>query len=170
MEQPSASSQPPDDSKKALAEARELAVRDEAERLAKSREEVPKRKDARFLPFAFIATVAFGLYAIATQPSWLITPPPPPEPPVIVEASLRVAMWQQALHVERYRSEEGRLPVDLDQSGAPHIDGVSYHKVGEDSYLITGSSGQMDLVLRSDESFDTFLGESLKILANRGDS
>ena len=131
MGQPPAPGQGPDNIKKALAEARELAVRDEAERLAKSREDVPKAKEARLLPFAFIVAVAFGLYALAAQPTWLITPPPPPESPQIVEASLRVAMWQQALHVERYRDEEGRLPVDLGQAGAPTMDGVSYHQVGE---------------------------------------
>jgi hypothetical protein len=170
MGQPPAPSQGPDDIKKALAEARELAVRDEAERLAKSREDVPKAKEARLLPFAFIIAVAFGLYALAAQPTWLVTPPPPPESPRIVEASLRVAMWQQALHIERYRDEEGRLPVDLGQARAPTMDGVSYHQVGENSYLITGSNGATDLVLRSEESFQDFLGESIKTLANRGDS
>ena len=170
MEQPPAASQGPDDMKKALAEARELAVRDEAERLAKSREEVPKTKEARLLPYMFIVVVAFGLYALAAQPTWLITPPPPPESPRIVEASLRVAMWQQALHVERYRDEKGRLPVDLGQAGAPNMAGVSYHQIGEESYLITGSNGNADLVLRSEEPFEDFLGESMKTLANRGDS
>lgn len=170
MEQRPTPSLPQGDSKKALLEAREIAVRDEAERRANSKDDGDEPKKGRFLPFLFVATIAFGAYVLVAKPAWLITPPPSPEPPAIVDASLRVAMWQQALYVERYRREEGRLPADLAQAGAPDVVGVSFHRVAEDSYLITGSSGDMDLVLRSEESFDDFLGESLKIIANRGGS
>ncbi len=162
---------PPDgDSKRALLEARESAILDEAKRRADSRNDSRRPKKSRLLLFVFIASVALGLYALGAKPAWLVTPPPPPESPVIVEASLRVAMWQEALYVERYRREEGRLPVDLAQAGAPDVAGVSYHQVSEDSYLITGSNGEVDLVLQSEESFDDFVGESLKTLANRGGS
>jgi len=164
------SSPPQGDSKRALLEARESAIQDSAKRRAISVRESRGSKKSRLLPFAFIASVALGLYALAAQPTWLVTPPPPPESPVIVEASLRVAMWQEALYVERFRSEEGRLPVDLAQAGAPDVDGISYTRVGEDSYQISGSNGDVDLVLRSDEPFDDFLGESLKTIASRGGS
>ena len=50
------------------------------------------------------------------------------------------------------------------------MDGISYHQVGEDDYLITGSNGDVDLVLRSDEPFGDFVGESLKTVANRSGS
>jgi len=170
MEQRPTPSPPQGDSKRALLEAREILVRDEDERRTNSKDDGAEPKKSRFLPFLFMAAIALGVYALAAKPAWLITPPPPPESPVILEASLRVAMWQEALYVERYRSEEGRLPVDLVEAGAPHVNGVFYHMVGEDSYLITGSNGQLDLVLRAEESFDDFLGESLKIIANRGES
>ena len=170
MEQRPTPSPPGEDSKNALLEARELLVRDEAERRANSKDDSLEPKKSRLLPLLFAATIALGLYALVSKPAWLITPPPTPESPAIVEASLRVAMWQQALHVERYRSDEGRLPVDLGQAGAPDMTGVSYHQVGKDSYLITGNNGEVDLVLQSEESFDDFLGESLKIIAKRGES
>ncbi len=159
---------PPDgDSKRALLEARESAIQDSAKRRAISMQDSRRPKKSRLLAFVFIASVALGLYALAAKPAWLVTPPPPPESPMMVEASLRIAMWQEALYVERYRREEGRLPVDLAQAGAPHVDGISYHQVGEDDYLITGSNGDVDLVLRSDEPFGDFVGESLKTIANR---
>ncbi len=167
MEPQPTPSPPQGDSKRALLEARESAIQDSAKRRAISVRESRGSKKSRLLPFAFIASVALGLYALASQPAWLVTPPPPPESPVIVEASLRVAMWQEALYVERYHSEKGRLPLDLAEAGAPDVAGVSYHQVSEDSYLITGSNGEVDLVLRSEESFDDFLGESLKTLAKR---
>ena len=170
MEPQPTPSPPQGDSKRALLEARESAIQDSAKRRAISMRESRGSKKSRLLPFAFIASVALGLYALAAQPTWLVTPPPPPESPVIVEASLRVAMWQEALYVERFRGEDGRLPVDLAEAGAPDVAGVSYHQVSEDSYLITGSNGEVDLVLRSEESFDDFVGESLKTLANRGGS
>lgn len=170
MEPQPTSSPPHGDSKRALLEARESAIQDEAERRANYRDDGRGPKKSHILPFMFIASVGFGLYALASQPTWLVTPPPPPESPVIVEASLRVAMWQEALYVERFRSEEGRLPVDLAQAGAPDVDGISYTRVGEDSYLIIGSNGDVDLVLRSDEPFDDFVGESLKTIASRGGS
>jgi hypothetical protein len=163
-------SPPHGDSKRALLEARETFVRDEDERRTNSKDDGSGPKKSQLLPFLFLATAALGVYALVATPAWLITPPPPPESPVMVEASLRVAMWQEALYVERYRNEEGRLPVDLVEAGAPHVNGVFYHQVGDGSYLITGSSGQLDLVLRAEESFDDFLGESLKIISSRGES
>lgn len=170
MEQRPTPSPPHGDSKRALLEAKEILVRDEAERESNSKDDGTETRKSRLLPFLFIATVAFGAYLLVATPAWLITPPPPPESPEIVEASLRVAMWQQALHVERYHEQEGKLPADLPQAGAPVVHGVSYHQVSEDSYLITGNNEDTDLVLRSEESFDDFLGESLKTIANRGGS
>lgn len=161
-------SPPHGDSKRALLEAREVAVRDGTDRQSHSKDDGTYPRKSRLLPLLFFVTVAFGGYVLVTKPAWLITPPPPPEPAPIVDASLRVAMWQQALYVERYRTNEGRLPEDLAQAGAPQMDGIFYHRIGEGSYLISGSNGDIDLVLRSEDSFDDFVGESLEIISNRG--
>jgi len=170
MEQRPTPSPSEGDSKRALLEAKEIFVREDDERRANSKDDGSEPKKSRLLPMLFMATVVLGAYALVAKPAWLITPPPTPESPVVVEASLRVAMWQQALYVERYRREEGRLPVDLVEAGAPTMHGVFYHQVGDGSYLITGSNGQVDLVLRAEESFDEFLGESLQVISNRGES
>lgn len=155
------------DSKQALLKAREEAIRDEAERRANSKDDPQPRKSG-LLPWLMLVTVGFGMYALITKPGWLVTPPPPPEPPAIVDASLRVAMWQQALYIERFRADSGRLPRTMEQAGAPVVQGVSYTVIAEDRYLITGMNGGLDLAFRSEESLDEFLGQSLQIIANRG--
>ena len=79
MEPQPTSSPPHGDSKRALLEARESAIQDEAERRANYRDDGHGPKKSRLLPFMFVASVGFGLYALASQPTWLVTPPPPPE-------------------------------------------------------------------------------------------
>jgi hypothetical protein len=156
-------------SKKALLEARDLAMQDEVDRRA-AEGDGPNttRRRIRFLHAAFLVTVLFGSYILVAKPAWFVTPPPPPEPPALQEASLRIAMWQLALYVERYRSQHETLPATLEQAGAPPVSGLAYQRVGRDEYLITGSNGLIDLSLRDGDALDEFVGNSLEIVAARG--
>jgi len=151
------------DIKQALIEARREAI--DASRV----EEQPERhRRVRVLRFLLVLSLLFGGYALGTRPAWLITPPPPPEPPAISEASLRVAMWQLAVHVERYRAEHHRLPRTLAEAEAPTVEGVEYQPTGPDEYLLTGHNGDLELTLDSRESLDAFLGQSLSTITTRG--
>ncbi len=150
--------------KQALLEAREEAI------LSSRTEDRPVgKKRSRLLRVSLLLTIGFGVYSLGTKPSWLVTPPPEVEPPAISDASLRVAMWQQSLYVDRFQKENGRLPTTLEDAGAPHIEGITYRTDGARGYLLQGQTGGTGiLMLGQGDSKETFLGESLSILANRG--
>ena len=157
------------ESKKALLEARDIALQDEAERRAADAEQTPPPpRKGRRLTVLLVLSLLFGAYAIIGKPAWLVTPPPEPEPPALQEASLRIAMWQLALHIERYREQHDGYPATIEQAGAPVVDGLTYQRVGQDGYLITGHHGSIDLALRHDDSLEEFVGNSLEIVAARG--
>ena len=151
--------------KQALLEAREDAI------ISSRTGDEPSsgKKRSLGLRVLLFLTIAFGVYSLGTKPAWLVTPPPEPEPAALTEASLRVAMWQQALHVERYETENGRLPASLGDAGAPLVEGITYRIDGGRGYLIQGqASGTGILTLGKADSKEGFLGESLSIIANRG--
>lgn len=159
------SSPPHGNIKQALLDAREDAI------LSSRTGEEPSggKKKSRGLRVLLLLTIAFGAYALGTKPSWLVTPVPEPEPTVLTEASLRVAIWQQAVYVERFEDENGRLPATLADAGAPHIEGITYRIDGSRGYLIQGQTvGIGILTLGQQDSKEAFLGESLSIIANRG--
>jgi hypothetical protein len=150
--------------KQALLDAREDAI------LSSRTEDGPARKkESRGLRVLLLLTIAFGLYALGTKPSWLVTPPAEPEARHTSEASLRVAMWQQSLYVDRFEADHGRLPRSLEAAGAPLLEGITYQTDGAGGYLLQGQIGGTGLLmLEQDDSKEAFLGESLVIIANRG--
>ena len=78
-------------------------------------------------------------------------------------------MWQQSLYVDRFQTENGRLPTTLEEAGAPAIEGITYRMGGARGYLFQGQiRGTGILMLGQEDSKETFLGESLSIIANRG--
>ncbi len=155
------------DTKKALLEARQLAM--EAARGAA--EEAPRKSGRQWLlPLTFLATLAFGVYLLLASPAWFRAPPLPPESTAVSEASLRIAMWQQAIRVRNYQERHDRPPNTLSEAGAPLIEGIEYQELADGEWVIEGRNGTLELTLRSDESFDTFLGNSVAIVSRRGDS
>jgi len=154
------------DTKRALLEAKQQAV--EASRSGD--QEVGKKPSRWRLTLAFVVTLGFGVYLVVASPAWFVTPPPPPESSAVSEASLRIAMWQQAVRVQQFQQAQGRLPGTLDEAGAPFIEGINYQPLDDDEWVIQGINGLHDLTLRSEQSFDTFLGNSVAVVARRGES
>ena len=65
------------------------------------------------------------------------------------------------------RNHGGRLPLSLAESG-DSLAGVLYQHRGDSVFTLTGSTPDSVVVLQSSDSQAVFLGNSLKILKNRG--
>jgi len=107
-----------------------------------------------------------GLTALlVSQPAWLFTPPPN-EAPAIVEASLRVRMFVEIERIERFRSDSARLPATLAEAGGDST-GLTY-RVEDGGYTLTGVNGSRALAYTPDMSREEFLGDSYRIIRERG--
>lgn len=107
------------------------------------------------------------LLVTATLFVWVAQPTAPteeiPEPSVVVqEASLRFAMYLKRARIEEYRQLNGRFPVSMDEA-----DGIRYRLITDRTYELNGTAGDVQLLLKSNESPDTFLGTSIQTLLRR---
>ena len=98
---------------------------------------------------------------------WVAQPTAPAEelsePSVVVqEASLRFAMYLKRARVEEYRELNGRFPARMDEA-----DGIGYRLITDRTYELSGTTGGVTLVLKSNESPDAFLGTSIQTLMRR---
>jgi hypothetical protein len=157
------------DTKQALLDAAQSAVESETE-LRKTRGQGRKRLPRRrVLPTIFALTVAFSLYALLTRPAWLQTPPPPPDTPAIQEANLRIIMYTQAMRVERFVEEHGQLPATLAEASAA-AEGTRIEPLRDNTFVLHGTTGAVELTLKSTDVMRDFLGNSFEVLAARGRS
>ncbi len=156
------------DTKQALYEAAQSALASEAERQREQRRQ-PRQRRRKLIPGVFALTVAFSLYAVLTRPAWLQTPPPPPDTPAVQEANLRVIMYTQAMRVERFVEENGRLPTTLSEAHAA-AEGTRLEALGDTAFTLHGTTGTVTLTLRSTDAMRDFLGNSFEVLASRGKS
>ena len=158
------------DTKEALLDAAQSAVESEAE-LRRARRQEQKRlpRHRILLPTILALTVAFSLYALLTRPAWLQTPPPPPDTPAIQEANLRIVMYTQAMRVERFVTEHSRLPTTLAEANAAAA-GTRIEPLDHNAFVLHGTTGAVELTLRSTDVLRDFLGNSFEVLAARGRS
>lgn len=154
------------DSKSDLLDAARAVVKDseaKATELAVASRSVPRRR------LGVLGTIGVaGLVLLAVQPVWLTGPKTaPPDPPPVAAAGLRVALLRQRQLVFDYARTHGRLPVSLAEAG-DSLPGVRYDRGRDSAFTLTGSVGDSVVVLQSSEPQVVFLGNSLKILRNRG--
>ena len=157
------------DSKSDLLDAARAAVKDSEEKAAEmaiASRSIPRRR-RRLGVLMTIGVV--GLVLLILQPTWLVGPDTvQPDPPPVAAAGLRVALIQQRQRVLDYaRTHGGRLPVSLIETG-DSMPGVFYHRRGDSAFTLTGSAGESVVVLRSSDSQAVFLGNSLRVIKNRG--
>lgn len=100
------------------------------------------------------------------SPAWLAAGPPP-IPPTLVEAGLRIEIFQEALRVEDFLQAEGRLPKDLTEAGDPYA-GVEYQQVDPATYrlALAGPRGVVEYV--STDSLELFLGDAEQVIRTGG--
>ena len=159
---PTPSGQP---DRRALLAAYQNLVRSEEDKHHSEAHRQPAEPSGR----GFWITMSLAIIALSAllllQPGWLFTKPAV-ETPEVTEASLRVRMFVEIERIERFQSDSGRLPASLGEAGVPE-DGLTF-QVSEGSYILTGISGTRTLSYSPETSAMTFLGDSYRIIRERG--
>jgi len=111
-------------------------------------------------------TIAGLAALLVLQPGWLFVRPAP-EPPQLQEASLRIRMYVEIDHINRYRIANGRLPSTLQEAGGDTT-GLSYVPGEDSSYSLRGRNGMIELTYTAGSSAESFLGNSYELVRERG--
>jgi hypothetical protein len=163
---PTPSPPPGEPDRRALLQAFQDVVRSEQEKQSQrpSSEPTTARRATRLM----LLLVAAGLLGIlVSEPKWLF-PRPPEEPPALREASLRVRMFVEIDRVERFRADSGRLPQTLVETGAD-TSGLVYVPT-DGGYTLTGTNRGLSLTYQSGTPPRDFLGDSYRMITQRGKS
>lgn len=151
--------------RRALVQAFQDVVRGEKEKgFQRHRPSAPPAPRRGLLAFLLLTTAALA-WVLAAQPEWLF-PRPAPEPPALSEASLRVRMFVEIDRIERYTAQAGHRPASLIEAGADTV-GLIYSTT-ENGYTLTGVNQGFTLTYRSGEPPRTFLGDSYRLVRQRG--
>ena len=90
----------------------------------------------------------------------------PTIPPANQEAGLRMEMFNQFRNIQRYISENGRLPRDLDEVGDGPEE-VRYTLQADNTFRLTGQVGEITVDFTSNQSVETLLGNAVAIVSGR---
>ncbi|MEX2153025.1 MAG: hypothetical protein WD825_06765 [Gemmatimonadaceae bacterium] len=153
---------------------RALALRDVMEHAVKVQKEITapnKRKatNGRAVGASLICipALAFCVYSYVARPAFIWGPGPQPLPPAQQEAGMRFSMFLLAQRVEGYRHAQGVYPQSLDVIGE-QLEGVRYALLSDSLYELRTTEGGKQIVFRSNESVDAFLGNTTAIIQGLG--
>lgn len=114
-----------------------------------------------------VATVVVTTGAVvAFRPSWVFKTAVASESPEFTEASLRVAMVRERQRISAFLGKERRLPASVTEAGGT-LTGLELVPGPVNTYMLRYSSGGRVLELRSTDSLEAFLGNSLQIILAR---
>lgn len=147
-----------------------MALRDVMDHAVSFHREVAEAKPVRSRSFRntgilllCVPLLAFSAYSWIARPAFIWGAAIEPLPPERVEANLRFAMYLFAQRIEQYRAEEGGYPPSLDAVG-DSVPGVYYMPVSDSVFELRATQPGRAIVFRSNESPDTFLGNSVAII------
>ena len=157
--------------KKALLEAFDSVMKNQAEerdaelRAAKARRRARTRLGA--LTWTSLTILALvGGYLWMTKPDWLFPTAAQPESAELRQASLRIGVAAAAQHIKRFQRVSGRLPETLAEAGVS-IRGITYHRLGLDTYRLEADEGELHVSLGSHDSLPIFVGKSFEVIGRR---
>lgn len=130
-----------------------------AEKARTSQEQEKKKPPSKALYLLLVLFAAANAYVWIAQPVWLVGNVSQLDTPVERDGVLRFRMYVQGQRIEAYRRENGVLPDRLEQTGAP-FEGMSYQRVGPNSWELMGVLQDTRLLLRSTDSLSDFLASS----------
>ncbi len=160
---PPAPSGEPD--RRALLEAYQSLVKSEQDRRVSGTELQPEQPSGRGFWLVAMTLIVALAALLVTQPAWLFTKPVQ-ESPALLDASLRVRMFVEIERIAQFHRDSTRLPATLAEAGVPG-DGLTY-ELEEGGYTLTGMNGPRALVYHSDTPPETFLGDSYRLIRERG--
>lgn len=142
-------------------------LRDQAERERRrteaSRPPVDRGPLLRGISFALLGAAAWLLVA---PPQALRPPPPPPPPPHLVEAELRMTVYQVAMRLNFWLDSAGVLPATLDQAfeGPEDIEGITWERVARDRFRLTGRREDALVRYETGDPLDALVAETRRVL------
>jgi len=86
----------------------------------------------------------------------------------LVEAELRMTVYQAVLSVEKYRDSAGSLPVELAQvfEGSEDLEGLTYQRLDGSRFRLTGVRGGSAVLFESGDSLSSLLGTARRTMEN----
>jgi hypothetical protein len=152
-----------------LADAVAEVMKDQAEK-AVVREEAlaPLDQPPSATPWIALGVLTLiSLFLWFGSPGFLETSPLEPLPPDVQEAGVRMEIYLQALKVQEYLRDEGRLPNSLAEAGDP-FSPVEYERMDRRSYRLwlQGPAGIVELTTA--DSLEAFLGNARQIIGGGG--
>lgn len=99
-------------------------------------------------------------------PPSTLQPVAPSIPPANQEAGLRMEMFMQVINIQRYLTENGRLPDNLEEVG-DSPDQVRYTLQAGNTFTLAGQVGDITVDFTSTESVEALLGNAVAIVSGR---
>lgn len=107
----------------------------------------PKKQPKWMLPLGLNLAV-IAVYLLLAPPAWVtVNPIEGPDQATQVQG-LQVALWLQAQQIEAYKSQNGRLPASLAESGRA-VPGIEYVRQGGERYQLVATVGDQPIVYDS---------------------
>ena len=116
----------------------------------------PKKQSKWMLPVGINLGV-FAVYLLIAPPAWVIVNPLEAAPVEEQVDDMRLAMFMQAMRVDAYAQQNGRLPDALEDAGSP-VPGVDYTVLGAGRYQLTALIGDEVVLYDSSESAQEWVG------------
>ena len=110
-----------------------------------------------------LALVSIWLWAF---PPAVLSPVVPTVPPANQEAGLRIEMFMQFNNIQRFVSENGRLPADLGEVGDGAVE-VLYIPQAGNTFRLTGQVGDITVEFTSTEPVEDLLGNAIAVVSRR---
>ncbi len=108
-----------------------------------------------------LAIISIWLWAF---PPAVLHPVVPSIPPANQEAGLRMEMYIQFNNIQRYLSEHGRLPNDLQEVG-DSPDGVEYVPLAGSVFRLSGQTGDITVDFMSTEPLANLIADATAIVS-----
>jgi hypothetical protein len=157
--------------KKALLEAFDVVMKNQAAEREAERQAAEARGRARKRVGALgwtglVILIGVSGYLWVARPDWVFPPAAQPESVELRQASLRIGVATAAQHIQRFQRKSGRLPETLTEADVS-TQGISYHRLGPDSYRLEADEGELHVALGSRDSLPVFLGNSFEVIGRR---
>ncbi|GMV08132.1 MAG: hypothetical protein AMXMBFR53_44070 [Gemmatimonadota bacterium] len=142
-------------------------LRDQAER-AHKREEAsrpPRDRTPLLWGVAVVLAGAAGWLWLA-PPAFILPPPLPAPPPELVEAEVRMTLYQAVLRLEAFRDSAGAYPERLEQAfeGLEDLEGLVYLRVAPGQIRLEASRGAARAAYRTGDSLAALAGEAVRVM------